>query len=145
MLMLNMDPSATLAEYSPSRWRHVMESLLNSDVVQQGSDGSLSLQEDAFKKVLANHAAARPTGVNRFLINDRIDRYPSNMSEREELLRVIASKVIRADELLDEQNLNDRLLTFTDDPAVLRRYLVDFSILERRRDGSEYTLANPAS
>ena len=67
------------------------------------------------------------------------------MSEREELLRVIASKVIRADELLDEQNLNDRLLTFTDDPAVLRRYLVDFSILERRRDGSEYTLANPAS
>lgn len=120
-----------------------MESLLRSGIVQQSADGVLTLQDDAFKGVLDGDAAARPTGINRFMTDGRIDRYPANIDEREELLRVVASKVLRTGEMLGEQELNERLLPFTDDPALLRRYLVDFAILKRRRDGSEYTLAPP--
>lgn len=47
--------------------------------------------------------------------------------------------VVFADsEVVDERELSERLLRFGDDPALLRRYLVDFGLVERPRSGSEY-------
>ena len=39
---------------------------------------------------------------------------------------------------LTESEVNLRLLRYSDDTAVLRRYLVDFELLERRPDGTAY-------
>lgn len=43
-------------------------------------------------------------------------------------------------ETLAEHDVNGRLLPYSEDVAVLRRYLVDASLLERRVDGSQYAL-----
>ena len=43
-------------------------------------------------------------------------------------------------EVLTEREVNERLLAHSDDVAVLRRYLVDYRLVERRSDGTEYAL-----
>ncbi|MBN9153944.1 MAG: DUF2087 domain-containing protein [Microbacterium sp.] len=141
-LLLGLDDSAVLDSHSPSRRRHVVESLLRTGTVTEGADGRLSIREDAFGEILAQQPARRRTGVERFLVRGRIGQYPSSVGEREELLRWVAGRVLAADEILDERSLTERLADYTDDPATLRRYLVDFSIVERRRDGSEYCLVS---
>ncbi len=139
-ILLGMDDSEVLESHSPSRRRHVIESLLRTGTVTVGTDGGLRIREDAFGEILAQQPARRRTGVERFLVRGRIGQYPSSVGEREELLRWVAGRVLAADEVLDERSLTERLGEYTDDPATLRRYLVDFSIIERRRDGSEYSL-----
>lgn len=141
-LLLGLDDSAVLDSHSPSRRRHVVESLLRTGTVTEGADGRLSIREDAFGEILAQQPARRRTGVERFLVRGRIGQYPSSVGEREELLRWVAGRVLAADEILDERSLTERLADYTDDPATLRRYLVDFSIVERIRDGSEYCLVS---
>lgn len=139
-ILLGMDDSEVLESHSPSRRRHVIESLLRTGTVTVGTDGRLQIREESFGEILAQQPARRRTGVERFLVRGRIGQYPSSLGEREELLRWVAGRVLAADEVLDEQTLTERLAEYTDDPATLRRYLVDFSIVERRRDGSEYCL-----
>jgi hypothetical protein len=46
--------------------------------------------------------------------------------------------VVRHGENLTEQQINERLLQYTDDVPLLRRYLVDFGLLGRTRSGSAY-------
>lgn len=139
-LLLGLDDSAVLESHSPSRRRHVVESLLRTGTVTEGADGRLSIRDDAFGEILAQQPARRRTGLERFLVKGKIDQYPSSAGEREELLRWVAGRVLSAGELLDERTFTERLSDYADDPATLRRYLVDFSIVERRRDGSEYCL-----
>jgi hypothetical protein len=83
----------------------------------------------------------QPTGPERFLRDGRIDRYPAAQGERAELLALVASRAFRPREVLGEAEVNERLASFCDDVAVLRRYLVDFGLLVRTRSGSEYALA----
>jgi hypothetical protein len=54
----------------------------------------------------------------------------------------VAGQALAPHEVVDERGMNERLAAFSDDTAVLRRYLVDIGIIERRRDGSEYALAS---
>ena len=105
-------------------------------------DGVPVVSEEGIRAALAAGGRARPTGVERFLSADgRIDRYPSGQSDREELLRWVAARVLSAGEVVGEREVTDRLARFSGDPAALRRYLVDAGLLERTRSGSEYALA----
>lgn len=79
--------------------------------------------------------------VRRFLIRgeDTIDRYPRRQHERRMLLEWIADRAFPAGEpALAETEVNGRLYPYSDDVAVLRRYLVDFGFLDRTADGTSY-------
>jgi hypothetical protein len=80
--------------------------------------------------------------VRRFLVRgeDTIDRYPRRQEDRRRLLQWIADQTFDADDDLSESEVNLRLLRYTEDVAVLRRYLVDFELLERAADGTSYRL-----
>jgi len=78
--------------------------------------------------------------VRRFFVRgeDTIDRYPRRLSDRRMLLQWIVERTFGADDDLSESEVNLRLLRYSDDVAVLRRYLVDFELLERTVDGTSY-------
>lgn len=69
----------------------------------------------------------------------RIERYPSNLAQRRELLARIADEVMAPGEQLTARQVNERLLSYTDDVVLLRRYMVDFGLLQRTPSGSSYT------
>lgn len=77
----------------------------------------------------------------RFLdAEGRIDRYPERASEREALLRWVATVALTPGGVLTEKQVGEVLLPYAPggDVAVLRRYLVDAGLLERTASGSEY-------
>jgi len=78
--------------------------------------------------------------VRRFLVRgeDTIDRYPRRQQNRRLLLQWIAERAFDVGDDLSESEVNLRLLRYSDDVAVLRRYLVDFELLERTPDGTSY-------
>ena len=130
------DPGGAL---STSRRRHARDMLRSAGLIDDEGMPDASV----FARVLASAPQrARPTGVQRFLTPDgRVDRYPANAREREALLAHIAARVLAPDEVVDERDLTRRLARFSDDPAALRRYLVDTELVVRTRSGSEYALA----
>lgn len=143
--------SATLTGLSPSRRRRVRDALTGAGLLEvdpgadQGggpaSDGvALRVAPGVFAAALAaSPGRPRPQGLERFLDADgRILVYPSDRRERAELLALVASRAVRPGEVLAEPEVNARLEAFTDDVAVLRRYLVDHGELARTRSGSEY-------
>lgn len=143
--------SATLASLSPSRRRRVRDALTGAGLleVDPGADhgggpvadgAALRVAPGVFAAALAaSPVRPRPQGVERFLDADgRIRVYPSDRRERAELLALVASRAVHSGEVLGEREVNARLEAFTDDVAVLRRYLVDHGELERTRSGSEY-------
>lgn len=128
--------SAT-AGLSPSRRRRVTEAVVRSGLVDVETQ---MLAPDVFREVLASAAVPRREGIERFTDGKRISQYPANLEERGELLAWVARGVFTADEVLTERDVNARLLPYSEDVAVLRRYLVDYQLVERRSDGSEYAL-----
>ena len=78
--------------------------------------------------------------ARRFLVRgeDTIDRYPRRQDDRRLLLQWIAERALPRDTELTESDVNGLLYSYSDDVAVLRRYLVDFGFLERFPDGTGY-------
>lgn len=80
--------------------------------------------------------------ARRFLVRgeDTIDRYPRRPADRRMLLQWIADRAFPVGEGgdLTESQVNERLYRYSDDVAVLRRYLVDAELLERFPDGTGY-------
>lgn len=140
--------SAYLSTLSPSRAAHVRSSLLESRMAREDHQGWLVADTAIFAEVLKEASAApAPKGIERFLTPEgQIRTYPANLEERGRLLRLVAERALSAGEVLTEAELNARLLAFSPDVAVLRRYLVDYGELERTRNGSEYALpATPSA
>jgi len=100
-------------------------------------DGEWSATGENLTALLATAAKPRVEGLARFLEDGRIARWPAAASAREELLRWTLDRVI-TDEPLGERELTERLAEVTDDPALLRRALVDAGLLSRSPDGSDY-------
>lgn len=126
------------AGLSPARMRKVLAGLRGAGLIDEASVPRASV----FTEVLAaSPVPPRPSGPERYLRDGRIDRYPAAQGERAELLALVASRAFRSGEVLTEAEVNERLATFHDDVAVLRRYLVDFGLLVRTRSGSSYSLA----
>lgn len=79
--------------------------------------------------------------ARRFLVRgeNTIDRYPRRKEDRRMLLEWIADRAFPPGEpALAETDVNGRLYAYSTDVAVLRRYLVDFGLLDREPDGSGY-------
>ncbi|MFD4960743.1 DUF2087 domain-containing protein [Microbacterium sp. NPDC058389] len=148
--LLNPDLRAVLAEtmaagpLPDARRRRAIERLHELGLVRETASGALEFDETAVRGILSDNPPVRPSGPTRFLGADgRIDRYPAQHAERDELLRWVAERAFGDAEVLTEQQTNERLSAFTGDAAVLRRHLVDAGLLERTRSGSEY--ARPAA
>lgn len=117
--------------------------LLDAGLVEQAGTG-LAAPDAVFRDLLSQRPRRQPkTGVDRFLRLGRIDRYPANAADRRELLAWIVGQAIRPGEELTERQVNERLLNFTDDVVLLRRYLVDAGLLERTLSGSSYARPDP--
>jgi len=101
------------------------------------SDGEWQATGENLTALLATTAKPRLEGLDRFLQGGRIAHWPAAASAREELLRWALDRVI-ADEPLGELELTERLAELADDPALLRRALVDGGLLSRSADGSDY-------
>lgn len=135
-MMLGDDLASATHELGPSKRRKVMRSMQRSGLV--GADGLIV--DGVFRALLEESPVVRREGIERFLDEKRIRQYPANLEERGRLLAWVARDAFRADEVLGEQAVNERLALYHDDVAVLRRYLVDYQLVERRSDGTEYAL-----
>ena len=77
--------------------------------------------------------------LRAFLDRDgRIAVYPRKDAVRQALLRWALGQILAPEEALTEPELNQRMTAVTDDPATLRRYLVERDLLRREPDGSRY-------
>ncbi|WP_338069007.1 DUF2087 domain-containing protein [Arthrobacter nitrophenolicus] len=113
--------------------------LLEAGLVEWSGDKGLEASDAVFRDLLSQHPKRQPkTGVDRFLRLGRIDRYPASPADRRQLLAWVVGQAIKPGEDLTERQVNERLLNYTDDVVLLRRYLVDFELLERTASGSSY-------
>ena len=148
--LLNPDLRAVLAEsmgttpLTDARRRRAVARLVELGLVRADVAGTLEFDDAGVRGILSESPPVKPSGPQRFLTADgRIDRYPAQQSDRDELLRWIADRAFRRGEVLTEKQANERLAPFTTDVAALRRYLVDAGLLERTRSGSEYARVDP--
>ncbi|WP_454698745.1 DUF2087 domain-containing protein [Arthrobacter humicola] len=129
-----------VAELKDHRRNRAVAALLDSGLVDRNAAGELVASESVFRDLLTQQPRRQPQeGVARFMRLGRIERYPANKAQRRDLLAWIVSDAIKAGEDLTEKQVNERLLSYTDDVVLLRRYMVDFGLLERTRSGSSYS------
>lgn len=129
-----------LADPKDQRRNRAIAALLESGLVERDGSGELVAPESIFRDLLTQlPRRQRQTGLARFMRLGKIERYPANMAERRELLAWIISDAIEPGEHLTEKQVNERLLSYTDDVVMLRRYMVDFGLLERTASGSSYS------
>ncbi len=141
-IVLGYRPDDVAVGLNPARRARVLAALKASGLIERADDETWAATDAPFRSILAQQPRAIiATGVDRFLRNGRIDRYPANLAEREGLLAWIVERAVQPDEILDEKQLNERLAAYSDDYAVLRRYLVDFGMLDRTLSGSSYARA----
>ena len=135
---------AKLADVLPGmqdqRRNRALAALLGSGLVERNADGGMVAPESIFRDLLAHQPRRQAqSGLARFMRLGKIERYPANVAERQELLAAIVSEAIRPGERLTEKQVNERLLSYTDDVVLLRRYMVDFGLLRRTASGSSYS------
>lgn len=132
-------PSA-VAELNARRRDKAIAALLECGLVERNAANELEASGAIFSRLLAQQPRRQAqTGVARFMRLGRIDRYPANTAERRELLAWIVREAFEPREHLTEKQVNERLLSYTDDVVLLRRYLIDFELLERTPSGSSYS------
>ena len=135
-----------VADLSDRRRDRAIAALLESGLVERtAAANELAASEAIFRDLLAQQPRRQArTGLTRFMRLGRIERYPASMAERRELLAWIAGEAVEPGEQLTEKQVNERLLSYTDDVVLLRRYLIDFGLLERTPSGSSYSRPNEA-
>lgn len=100
-------------------------------------DGEAVLPADPFTPLLGHRPAAQ--GIERFLRGGRIAAWPKRPADRADLLAWAAERAVpESTASVDERAVTAALAAVSDDPATLRRDLVDAGLLERAPDGSSY-------
>jgi hypothetical protein len=128
------------ADLNDRRRNRAIAVLLESGLVERNAGNELEAPEAIFHHLLTQQPRRQAqTGLARFLRLGRIERYPANMTERRELLAWIVREAIKPGEDLTEKQVNERLLSYSDDVVLLRRYMIDFGLLERTPSGSTYS------
>src|SRR5690606_35304270 len=112
------------APLSLKRRDRAFTALRNAGLVSINFDGALTLVPDAIANALERSAEPKREGVDRFVRNGRVERYPMKPADRLEVLEWVANHVFKPDEVLTEQEVNERLAPIDSDVAALRRYLV---------------------
>lgn len=140
-IVLGAPLNDVLPEVKEQRRHRAIAGLLESGLVQRHASGQLVPAEAIFRDLLAQQPRRQPrTGLDRFMRLGRIERYPANLAERRALLAKIADEIVAPGEKLTERQVNERLISYTDDVVLLRRYMVDFGVLQRTLSGSSYSL-----
>lgn len=139
-LILGASPKAALENVPAVKRERVREALLAAGVLRAGSSGD-TFDPTVFARVLALEAPAARIGIDRFVRDGRIERFPVSPESRAEVLRWAIEQAIHAEERLDEASFTERLAALSDDPVILRRYLVDAGLVVRNRDGRDYRRA----
>lgn len=145
-ITLGLPRDEVLDGFGEAKGARILDTLRRSGLVIDTGD-DLAVDASVFTSALASASVAEPrrTGPDRFLTADgRIDRYPAGSTDRRALLTHLAQRTFRAGVVYTERDVTDQLDALTDDVALLRRYLVDFGILDRTRDGSSYVLVGGA-
>lgn len=133
------------ADLNDRRRHRAIAALLESGLVERNAANDLVASAAVFRDLLTQQPRRQAqTGLARFMRLGRIERYPADMTERRELLAWIVSEAVEPDEHLTEKQVNERLLGYTDDVVLLRRYMVDFGLLERTPSGSSYSRPDEA-
>ncbi|MCC6856182.1 MAG: DUF2087 domain-containing protein [Microbacteriaceae bacterium] len=117
---------------------------LLADLQESGLLDAQGHVTDVFSELLAAKPVEARHGVQRWIKDGRIEQYPAKRGERRELLGWVAARLIGENEIIDEKTVNERLAEFTDDVAVLRRYLVDAALLSRDDFGRHYRKVDQA-
>jgi hypothetical protein len=138
MLLLGETLEQSTANLSPSKRRRVIDALRGSGLVADDD-----VDPEVFRRLLEATATPKREGIDRFLDGKRISQYPADLTTRAQLLAWVARDALAPGETLTEREVNERLLPYAEDVAVLRRHLVDLAFVERRPDGAEYALAEP--
>lgn len=138
-IVLGAEVHDVLPDVKEQQRNKAIAGLLASGLVERQSSGDLVAVEAIFNDLLAQQPRQPQTGPDRFLRLGRITAYPANRAERRELLARIAEEVLAPGEQITERQVNERLLCYTDDVVLLRRYLVDFGLLRRTPSGSSYS------
>ncbi|MGD6979242.1 MULTISPECIES: DUF2087 domain-containing protein [Citricoccus] len=137
-----LDPAARAA--LNTREQKALRSWLDLGILTEDDDGSLAVDGAALRSTLAapggEDSGKARAGVGKFLDGPRVTAMPAAPTERTELLRWVRDHALEPGEVLAEAELNQRLRVFHPDVAMLRRYLVDESLLERTASGAEYAI-----
>ena len=129
-----------VADLNDRRRTRAIAVLIESGLVERNAANELEAPEAIFRDLLTQQPRRQAQiGLARFMHLGRIERYPANMTERRELLAWIVSEAIEPGEHLTEKQVNERLLSYSDDVVMLRRYMIDFGLLERTPSGSSYS------
>lgn len=120
---------------------HVLRRLIDAGLITAVDEG-FAVDADGLRRAIAEYSRPRPEGVDRFVREGRIVGYPSSDADRLQLLAWVGHRILNPGERIDERELTDRLLPYMDEHVLLRRYLVDYGVVERARDGSWYELAH---
>ena len=138
-IVLGAGPTGVSPAPGGQRRDRAIAALLDAGLVERTAGNELEASESIFRDLLTQQPKRQAeTGVARFMRLGRIDRYPANRAERRELLAWIAGETFEPGEELTERKVNERLLSYTDDVVLLRRYMIDFGVLERTPSGSSY-------
>lgn len=138
-IVLGLPVSLGATAQAAARRDKSLQTLLRAGLIEEAGSEYVA-SSVPLKRALAAQAPERKRGIERFLRDGRIQRYPSNPSERDELLRWVAERTLTNGEVLSERDINERLRPVDDDTARLRRYLVDLGVVERTPSGSDYRL-----
>lgn len=145
LLLAELDASEYLASLPLKRRERVVRVLSDAGLLDSSGD-ALRLRTERFAELLASAPVERPTGIERFVINGRLEQYPAGADDRASVLQYLLDRAMPDPaELVDERTLTERLAVVTDDPVTVRRYLVDAGFLDREADGSSYRRPAAAS
>lgn len=140
-MVLGDDVSPALEALRPAKRSRVLDALTQAGLVSSAGNGTEPERvTDAFTRLLATARVRPRIGIERFIRDGRLERYPVVAEERRTVLSWIAQHVLQPGEVVTEAQINERLTVFTRDFVTLRRYLVDLELVERSRDGAAYAL-----
>jgi hypothetical protein len=120
----------------PARRAKALAALADAGLLTLDASGDATLNASAFADLLALEPEVKREGVEKFIRDGRIERYPMKPAERLDVLRWVIGELDEGP--WTEAEICERLAVFHDDVAGLRRYLVDAELLERAPDGSRY-------
>lgn len=100
---------------------------------------ALAVNSQGLAEALSQYSGPKPRGIARFVRDGRIVNYPASDEDRLELLMWVGSEVLEEGERVSEREINERLHRFMDEHVLLRRFLIDYGVVQREDDGTNYT------
>lgn len=84
-----------------------------------------------FQELLRQQSVPASGIEARYIRNGSVDHWPSKEEDKLELVRWILDRALEHGEQVPEQELNQRIRRWCQDPALVRRYGVDGGLLRR--------------